>query len=252
MPVRRLLEPGVVTATDIRSGRVEAHYAKVLTRLLAAHALAEKLTAAGYERALDHCTAAELRPLLAKNLAEERRHAELIYGLLAELGLTEQQADRLMVRSFKSPSFEAPRYFAENACQGLDLVMASLSLDATGLLMIAINYRESSYAPHARAADLIAEEEEDHEDFAATALGDALERYGPQAMQQALAQWLPRALNFFGPPGSGFTFDCLSFGLKIRDNEELAGLYLSMVERRLRQLGLTLPRLTDNYPYRLT
>src|SRR5260370_25358978 len=63
-----------------------------------------------------------------------------------------------------------------------------------------------------------------------------------------MREWLPRAVNFFGPPGSGFTYDCLRYGLKSRDNAELAELYLSMLERRVVQAGLEMPRPTPRYP----
>jgi len=46
------------------------------------------------------------------------------------------------------------------------------------------------------------------------------------------------AANLFRPPGSGFGYDCLRFGLKARDNGELTELYLSMLERRLASVGL--------------
>jgi 1,2-phenylacetyl-CoA epoxidase catalytic subunit len=243
--------PASLEAADLLAGRVEANFFRVLTRLLAAHALAEKLTALGYRRVLDTIADAELAAAIRKNLGEEEKHAQLIYRLLAELGISEAHADRSLVRALKSPSFAAPRQFAEHAADELDLVMASVSLDMTGLLMIGVNYKESSYAPHARAAEEILAEEEDHDLFATAALRDAAERLGSDAVNTALREWLPHAMNFFGPPGSGFTFDCLRYGLKARDNREIAELYVSLLERRLRQAGLTMPRLTQDYPYAL-
>jgi 1,2-phenylacetyl-CoA epoxidase catalytic subunit len=251
MPVRRQLAPASIQSEDVRLKRVELHYTKVLTRLMAAHALAEKLTAIGYQRMLRMIDDPELRPAIEKNLAEERRHARLIYAALAEIGLGEAQADRLMITVARTPSFAAPRRFAEQAEGELDLVMGSLSLDATGMLMVGINYRESSYAPHASAAEAILEEEADHESFAMNALGRVLERFGAARVAGALREWLPCAVNFFGPPGTGFTFDCLTYGLKARDNQELADLFLALLERRLDQLGLKLPVLTREYPCRL-
>ena len=62
-------------------------------------------------------------------------------------------------------------------------------------------------------------------------------------------EWLPRAVNFFGPPDSGFTYDCIRYGLKTRDNGDLAELYLSLLERRLRNARLELPALTATYPH---
>ena len=41
-----------------------------------------------------------------------------------------------------------------------------------------------------------------------------------------------QARYFFGPPGSGFTYDCIRMGLKSQENEELAALYLEMLDRR--------------------
>ncbi len=58
-----------------------------------------------------------------------------------------------------------------------------------------------------------------------------------------------RAVNFFGPPGSGFTYDCICYGLKARDNQELAEMYVTVLERRADQLGLKLPELSPGYPH---
>lgn len=240
-----------IEAADLLERRVEPHYGKTLTRLLAAHAIAEKLTAIGYQRALEAIADPALIPTIEKNLAEEKKHARLVYHLLEELGVNEAQADRSMVTAAKSPSFAAPRRFAEHSVDPLGLLMASLSLDATGLLMIGVNYRESSYAPHARAAEIILDEEEDHDQFAAAALREAAERFAAERVNAALREWLPMAANFFGPSGSGFTFDCLRYGLKARDNGELAELYLTMIGRRVGQAGLIMPELTRRYPYAL-
>ena len=247
--MKRQFASGTIEAADIIAGRIEPNYVKVLTRLLAAHAIAEKLTAQGYARALEAIDDAALRPTIRKNLGEEQKHARLVYEILAGLGISEAYADRSMITALKSPSFAAPRHFAENSGDALDLLMASLSLDMTGLLMVGVNYRDSSYAPHARAAEIILAEEEDHEMFAAGELRDAADRFGAERVNAAMAEWLPRAVNFFGPPGSGFTFDCIRYGLKTQDNGELADLYLTMLERRMVQAGLTMPRLTLEYPH---
>jgi ring-1,2-phenylacetyl-CoA epoxidase subunit PaaA len=249
--VKRLYDPGTVEAADLIEGRIEPHYAKTLTRLLAAHAIAEKLTAVGYQRALEIIGDATLRPTLEKNLAEERKHARLVYQILEQLGTSEAHADRSMIPLMKSPSFAAPRHFAEHPADALELLMASLSLDVTGLLMIGVNYRESSYAPHRRAAEIILAEEEDHESFASAQLREATDRFGVERVNTALREWIPRAVNFFGPPGSGFTFDCIRYGLKACDNGELAEMYLTMLERRVDQAGLMMPRLSTGYPHTL-
>jgi len=250
MPIRRQFAPRELSAADLRVGRVDPHYEKILVRLLAAHAMAEKLTAFGYERALKTCgDDPVLKTVIEKNLAEETKHARLVYRALEELGVSEKSADRTMLPLMKAPSFEAPRFFAEKASGEMDLLMASLALDMTGLMMIGVNYQDSSYAPHARAAELIMEDEADHEIFAAELLGDAVKKFGKKEVQAALKQWLPRAVNFFGPPGSGFTYDCIRYGLKARDNQELADMYFTVLERRADSLGVKLPKLTTTYPH---
>jgi ring-1,2-phenylacetyl-CoA epoxidase subunit PaaA len=247
--VKRQYAPGAIEAADLIEGRVEPHYAKILSRLLAAHAIAEKLTAIGYQLALEKIGDADLRPTIEKNLVEERKHARLVYRILEEIGTSEAHADRSMIPLMKLPSFEAPRHFAENPGDALDLLMASLSLEVTGLLMIGVNYRDSSYAPHQRAAEIILEEEEEHETFASGELRAAADRFGADRVNAALREWIPRAVNFFGPPGSGFTFDCIRYGLKASDNGELAEMYLTMLERRIDQAGLEMPRMTAAYPH---
>jgi len=251
MRIRREFPPRSLDAAALNEGRVDPHYTRVVLRLLAAHAMAEKLTALGYQRALASLDNPALRPIVEKNFAEEKKHARLIYRALEELGVSQQAADRSMITVLKAPSFDAPSYFASKAEGELDLLMASLSLDTTGLIMIGENYRESSYAPHARAAEIILDEEADHEIFASQQLGDAVERFGVEPVNDALRRWIPRAVNFFGPPGTGFTYDCIRYGLKSRDNEELAELYVTMLSRRCEQLGLEMPALTAAYPHSL-
>jgi 1,2-phenylacetyl-CoA epoxidase catalytic subunit len=251
MPTRREYPPNSIGPAEINAGRVDPHYVKVLTRLLAAHAMAEKMTALGYERALKTLENPALEPILRKNLGEERKHARLVYRALEEIGVSEQTSDRSMITVIKAPSFDAPSYFAGKIAGELDFLMASLSVDSTGLIMIGVNYKDSSFTPHARAAEVILEEEADHDMFALEQLGAAIDKFGREAVNVAMRQWLPRAVNFFGPPGSGFTYDCIRYGLKTRDNEELAELYVTMLEKKFDQLGLEMPKLTTSYPHAL-
>jgi 1,2-phenylacetyl-CoA epoxidase catalytic subunit len=249
MPVGRRYAPREIDAADLSLGRVEPHYRRVLVRLLAAHATAQRLAALGYARAIETVDDPALKRALGESRARQSEHAARVYGLLEELGVNEKSADRLMISPLKAPSFEAPRHFAERARGELDLAMATIAVDATGRLMIGVNYCESSYAPHSRAAELMLDEETEDDLSSWRMLGSVVERFGAPAVTAALRQWLPRAVNFFGPPGSGFTYDCLCYGLKARDNQELADLYLTILQRRAAQLGLELPAITSGYPH---
>jgi len=110
MPTRREFPPRSLNAEALNEGRVDSHYTKVLIRLLAAHAMAEKLTAFGYERALKTCgDEPALKRIIEKNIKEEATHARLVYRALEEIGVSQKAADRMMLPLMKAPSFEAPR-----------------------------------------------------------------------------------------------------------------------------------------------
>jgi rubrerythrin len=107
MPIRREFPPRSLNAEALNEGRVDPQYTKVLLRLLAAHAMAEKLTALGYQRALATLDNPDLRPIVEKNFAEEKKHARLIYDALEELGISQQAAD---------PATSPPRPRASSTC----------------------------------------------------------------------------------------------------------------------------------------
>ncbi len=247
----RSLEPRAVEAWEIQAGRIDSYYVKVLTRVLAAHAMTQKMAATGYRRTLDTIADPSLRALAERNHARERLHVRAVYRMLEEIGVTERAAERTLLSAWRSPSFEAARFFAEQAQGEVDLLMAGLSLETTGLLVLGINYVDSSYAPHARLAQNELEEKAANDQVFSDLLAEAAARFGPQTVGERLIRWLPMAANFFGPAGSGFTNECLRLGLKRKDNQELAELYLSMVARRCECAGLKMPRLTGAYPRRL-
>ena len=109
--------------------------------------------------------------------------------------------------------------------------------------------KSKGYKEKALATLLYAELYEGLGSLAAGQIREVSEKFGAERVGAALREWLPRAVNFFGPPDSGFTYDCIRYGLKARDNWELAELYLSLLERPLRNAGLEMPRLTPDYPH---
>ena len=68
MPTRREFAPRSLRVSDVAG--IDPNYRRVLTRLLAAHAMAEKLTAFGYHRALQTVDN-PLRGVIEKNYHEE-------------------------------------------------------------------------------------------------------------------------------------------------------------------------------------
>jgi 1,2-phenylacetyl-CoA epoxidase catalytic subunit len=229
----------------------EPAYRETLVRLLAAHALAEKATGLGFARVVAGVQDADKRERLETTQREEMAHARRIYELLADLGVDEADADAIVAGAWDSPSFDAPRVFATAGGDWIDALLAGFCLDTGGLLMIARNYAVSSYRPHAEAADAIVREESEHDAFAAAAFHRAIAAAGSADVQAKVDVWIPRGLNFFGPPRSGFTAACRAFGLKAHDNDELAQAFRRIVARRLHAVGLRMPALSDGYPFRV-
>jgi ring-1,2-phenylacetyl-CoA epoxidase subunit PaaA len=229
----------------------EPGYRETLLRLLAAHALAEKATGLGFARALPGLAGYRRQHAIAKNVLEELDHARLVYDLLADLGVAEAAADALVAAAWQAPSFDAPRAFATTDGDFVDVLLAGFCLDTGGLLMIGRNYAVSSYRPHAEAADAILRDERDHDAFATAEFRRAVDERGAATVQQKVDVWIPRGLNFFGPPHSRFTAACRAFGLKAVDNSELADEFRRIVERRLTEVDLRMPRMTATYPHRV-
>lgn len=230
----------------------EPAYRDTLVRLLAAHALAEKATSWGFARALPHIAAYRRAQVIAKNVHEEMDHARLVYDALAQLDVTEAAADKLLAIAWKGPSFAAPHAFATEDSTFVDVLLAGFCLDTAGLLMIGRNYARSSYRPHADAAGAILRDERGHDAFATAEFRGIVAEFGADAVQAKVDVWIPRGLNFFGPPHSRFTQQCRAYGLKACDNADLADDFRGLVARRLAEVGLRLPLLTASYPFMTT
>ena len=216
--------------------------------MLAAHALAEKLWADGLKAALAQPANARLGPALERAAADACRHAVGTLGLLGQLELAAPALERLWSATSRSASFAPLGRFARGGLPGAEFAVAAQLLLLAGLLMVGVNYCESSYDPHRELAGQILEEAAEHEKLFAAGLEAGLEPDGVEALEQALGRWLPAGLDCFGPPGSGFCCQCLRFGLKAVDNGELAGLFGELVQRRFAALGVKCPPVGQDYP----
>ena len=248
MPLRRQFPARSFEAEDVRLRRVDPHYVKILIRcsprMRSPRSLPRSAINArwiGRQRA-----AADNR----KKSRRRTRHAAIIYRALAKFGVTQEDADRSMIPALKAPSFEAPLRFAkprpmtrptDGEAQPRHDRAADDRRELQGFQLRAARARRRSHPGRGGRARAVRGRR-------ARELGRAFRARGGGG---GAAQWLPAAANFFGPPGSGFTYDCMRYGLKVRDNGELAELYLSMLERRVGTGGLAMPRLTSGYPHAL-
>jgi len=135
---------------------------------------------------------------------------------------------RLKARRSTPPATSPPKAEGE-----LDLLMASLSLDITGYH----DRRELQGVTtrrHAAPPKLCSMRKPTTNLRLATSCRRRSSLRRPVGPTPRCAEDPARG-EFFGPPGTGFTYDCIRYGLKSRDNQELADLYVTMLSRRCEQ-----------------
>jgi 1,2-phenylacetyl-CoA epoxidase catalytic subunit len=119
-----------------------------------------------------------------------------------------------------------------------------------GAYILVEDFAQSSYAPWAKAAQEILDEETGHPDFGVRFLRAYIDEHGRAQVQRGLRKWWRITLNMFGPPVTVNTERYIYLGLKFRSNEERRRMFVQTVEPRITELGLGIPLLRRAvYPY---
>jgi 1,2-phenylacetyl-CoA epoxidase catalytic subunit len=220
-------------------------YRATLIKLLADQARAEQVAAHTYSRWVSRVDHPEEKRSLAEIAREETEHWYRTTRLLEELGVSPAAARRHRTRSW----FYATSRLWVPRLGWLDVAMGAFLVDAAAFVLVE-DFARSSYAPWARVARDILEDEEDHPDFGARCVSRQIEARGRARVQRALRKWWRLSLNLFGPPVTGNTARYIRLGLKFRTNEERRQVFRHMVEPRILALGLEVPRLLrERYPF---
>ena len=82
-----------------------------------------------------------------------------------------------------------------------------------GAYVLVEDFAQSSYAPWARFAKKVLEEETGHMDFGNDFIRRQVDKIGKAQVQRALNLWWRLALNMFGPPVTGNTNHYIRLGL---------------------------------------
>jgi ring-1,2-phenylacetyl-CoA epoxidase subunit PaaA len=220
-------------------------YRAALLRLLADQARAELYASTTYARWVPRVDGIEEKVYLAAIAHEETEHWARAVRLLEQLGVPPHEVRRVRTSSI----FYALVWLRVPRKVWLDVVMMNFLIDHAAYYLVE-DFAQSSYAPWARMAQEILQEEATHSDFGADCVRKAIQRQGQPSVSRALRRWWPIALNVFGPPTTARTPLYLRYGLKFRTNEERRQAYRAACEPKIRAVGLEVPPLHRNrYPF---
>ncbi len=241
-------------------GRVESPeemttaYRQNLIHLMTMQADSELAGAYGYVPWITKAPTVEEKHVVAQIVRDEVRHAVVMYGLLADLGVdveghvkAHDQTFTLRVASdadlgtARITSDKRVNIFYYPIETWADFVFFNFCMDRGAGHQLE-DVRACSYGPWARAIEGIFKEEKFHirhgEYWVKRLAGDPA-THAPA--QEALNRWFVRTMNIFGRPASPKNALYRKLGLKLRDNDEVRQAFRHEVQGLAASVGLTLP-----------
>lgn len=251
--IERSYEPHSIGRRDFAA--MPDDYRQIVVRLMAIQAHGERLAATAGIDWVRKVPGYRERRVLATVLADEARHSALLYRELEHLGVDEDEANEIVLRTGASAttarSMEGPVAVGDPDNDWTDIALNMMLLDRAGRYMIE-NYCESSYRPWAQACLEILPDEAMHEGFGLAQFKAILARpHDRDALAMKVTRWFAFSLNFFGPPSRQHYDKLRDYGLKRRTNEQMREAYrIEVIEMLRRGDALDLVRLShDAYPY---
>jgi len=243
-----------------RGERVESaeemteEYRQSLIHLMTMQADSELSGGYGYVPWIMKAPGVEEKHVVAQIVKDEHRHATVMYGLLADLGVdvdahVRAHDEALAMRIDASADIGTSRVGADQRVNifyypidtWADFIFFNFCMDRGAGHQLE-DVRHCSYGPWARAIEGIFKEEKfhiRHGEFWVTKLaGDPATRDEAQA---TLNKWYIRTMNIFGRPGSPKNALYRKYRLKVRDNDEVRQTFAAEVTEKARAVGLTVP-----------
>lgn len=215
--------------------QMTGEYHENLVHLMTMQADSELAGGLNYVPWIQRAPTVKEKLVMAMIVKDEMRHANVMFSLLADLGVDVERhieesglAKRVDIFYYDIPSWP-------------DLVMFNFLMDR-GAGHQLVDARECSYGPWSRAIAKIEEEERMHvahgEQWVKRLARDPAIR---DATQAALHRWWPRTLAIFGRPGTAKNRLYRKLHLKVRDNEDVRGAFIAECEPLLASYGLEVP-----------
>ncbi len=235
-------------------------YRANLIHLMTMQADSELAGGYGYVPWIMKAPGVEEKHAVAQIVKDEIRHAAVMYGLLADLGMdvaahVEVHDEVFTMRVASDANLGTERITSDKRVNifyypidtWADFVMFNFLMDRGAGHQLE-DVKQSSFGPWRREIDRIFKEELTH-----VAHGDywvkrfALDPARKPEIQAALDRWWPRVMAIFGRPGSKKNQRYRTLGLKVRDNHQVRLDFEKEVREKAESWGLVIPHWTPNW-----
>ena len=229
-------------------------YRENLIHLMTMQADSELAGGYGYVPWITKAPGVEEKHVVAQIVKDELRHATVMYGLLADLGVDVEAHVRAHDEAFtmriaNDADIGTARITADKRVNifyypidtWADFIFFNFCMDRGAGHQLE-DVRACSYGPWVRAIEGIFKEEKFHirhgEFWVKRLAEDPKTRDEAQA---TLNKWYIRTMNIFGRPGSAKNVLYRKYRLKLRDNDEVRQTFAREVAEKAGAVGLTLP-----------
>jgi ring-1,2-phenylacetyl-CoA epoxidase subunit PaaA len=228
-------------------------YYELLVNLMTQQADSELAGGFGYVPWIMKAPTTEEKLVVSNIVRDEVRHGRAMYRLLEDIGVpvddyveqfdfTYRVDDHTNLGQTRAGTDKRVNIFYYPIDSWADFVMFNFLMDRGAGHQLE-DVKHSTFGPWRREIDRIFKEEQTH-----VAHGDywvkrlALDPTTKPDIQSALDRWWPRVMAIFGRPGSRKNALYRSFGLKVRDNDEVRKAFDKEVRDKAEAWGLTIPK----------
>jgi len=232
-------------------------YRQALVHLMTMQADSELAGGYGYVPWITRAPGVEEKHVVAQIVKDEIRHATVMYGLLADLGVdvdTHVRAhdETLTMRISADADIGTSRITSDKRVNifyypiesWADFIFFNFCMDRGAGHQLE-DVRHCSYGPWARAIEGIFKEERFHIRHGEHWVKRLAENRATRAeAQESFDKWYVRTMNIFGRPGSAKNALYRKYRLKLRDNDEVRGTFAAEVAEKAGEVGLVVPEWT--------
>jgi ring-1,2-phenylacetyl-CoA epoxidase subunit PaaA len=237
-----------------------AEYREDLVHLMTMQADSELAGGYGYVPWITKAPTVDEKHVVAQIVKDELRHAAVMYGLLADLGVdvdthVRTHDETFTMRIDAADDIGTARITADQRVNifyypietWADFVFFNFCMDRGAGHQLE-DVRGCSYGPWARAIEGIFKEEKfhiRHGEYWVKRLSEDPATH--DEAQATFAKWYVRTMNIFGRPGSARNQRYRRFRLKLRDNDEVRQAFATEIAELCEKFGLRVPDWTPRW-----
>ena len=236
------------------AGEITPEYRENLVHLMTMQADSELSGGYGYVPWIMKAPGVEEKHVVAQIVKDELRHATVMYGLLADLGVEVDRHvaahDEILTMRIEADADIGTKRITSDKRVNIfyypidtwaDFVFFNFCMDRGAGHQLE-DVRQCSYGPWVRAIEGIFKEEKfhiRHGEFWVKKLSEDAATH--DEAQTTFNKWYIRTMNIFGRPGSAKNALYRKFRLKARDNDEVRQAFAAEVTGLAEAVGLRVP-----------